>query len=66
MSEIKVGDVVDYHSVMDEPATSFGHEVTHILEVPNNFGYDVAWITGKSGCVCVEALSLQNEEENNG
>jgi len=24
---------------------------------PNNFGCNVAWITGKSGCVCIEALS---------
>lgn len=53
----KIGDVVNYHSVIGEEITSTGHIIKHIDLAPNNFGCNVAWITGKSGCVCIEALS---------
>lgn len=58
MSDFKVGDKVNYHSIIGEAITSNGHEITHIELEPNNFGNDVAWITNKSGCVALQALSL--------
>ncbi len=57
---IKVGDKVNYHSLIGGPVTSTGHEVTDIEEQPNNYGSDVAWVTNKRGCVAVAALSLYN------
>jgi hypothetical protein len=54
--KIKAGDVVSYSSVIDGPVTSTGHVVECVLPQPNNFGTDVAWIKGKSGCVAVAAL----------
>jgi len=52
-----VGDIVNYHAIIGEGITSTGHTITTILPAPNNFGGDVAWISGKSGCVSLEALS---------
>ena len=54
---IKVGDTVDYHSVIGEKATSIGHVVVAIYPDPNNFGCDTATITGKIGVVSVDSLS---------
>lgn len=54
---LKVGDTVNYHSIIGGPATSEGHKILHIEQEPNNFGCDVAWISGKSGCVAMSALS---------
>lgn len=51
-----LGDVVNYHSVIGGPVTSTGHVVMAIQLAPS--GRDVAWISGKSGCVAVAALSL--------
>ena len=56
--KIKIGNKVNYHAVIGEGVTSTGHTVKAIELMPNNYGSDVAWITGKSGCVCMEALSL--------
>jgi hypothetical protein len=56
--KIKVGDKVDYHSLVGGEVTSTGHEVTELYPKPNNFGCDCAMITGKSGVVNVAALSL--------
>jgi len=56
---IKVGDLVNYHDVIGEEITSRGHVVKAIVREPDsNFSCDVAWITGKSSCVAVAALSL--------
>jgi len=52
-----VGDIVNYHAIIGDGITSTGHTITTILPAPNNFGRDVAWISGKSGCVSLEALS---------
>lgn len=57
MSAFKEGDKVNYHSFIGGPVSSTGHEIKQIQLQPNNFGEDVAWITGKSGCVSLEALS---------
>ncbi len=58
---IKVGQIVNYHSFIGGPVTSTGHVVKSIEKMPNNYGVDVAWITGKSGCVDMESLSTGEE-----
>ena len=60
--DIELGDKVNYHSVMNPrgPITSSGHTVKTIMVTPNNFDTDVAWITGKSGCVALDALSIDS------
>lgn len=52
-----VGDSVNYHSYIGGTVTSGPHEVIAIELQPNNYGTDVAWITGKAGCVALAALS---------
>ena len=54
---VEVGDKVYYHSVINGPATSKDHVVIKVLKKPNNFGQDVAWISGKAGCVSMKALT---------
>jgi len=56
-ASIKVGDRVAYHSIVGGPVTSTGHSVYAIERTPNNYGCDVAWITGKAGCVALAALT---------
>lgn len=59
MRNFKVGDKVNYHSIIGHGVTSEGHEITAIDDEPNNnFGGPVAWLTNKSGCVSFDALSL--------
>ena len=52
-----VGDKVDYHSVIGGPVTSTGHTILAVERKPNNYGRDVAWISGRAGCVALDALS---------
>lgn len=59
--DFKVGDSVNYHSVIGVPVTSTGHEIKTIEMQPNNYGCDVAWISDKSGCVDLKALSIAEE-----
>lgn len=59
MNSITVGSKVNYHSYIGGSVTSTGHTVLSISLAPNSFGCDVAWITGKTGCVAVAALSLE-------
>ena len=56
---LKIGDKVNYHSLKNGPVDSSGHEIKSIDMEPNNFGCNVAWISGKSGCVAVANLSLE-------
>lgn len=56
----KVDDVVNFHSIIGGEVTSTGHVIESILMMPNNFGCDVAWVTGKSGCVAIAALSNES------
>lgn len=58
---IEVGDRVDYHSIIGGPITSKDHTVKLIGPEPNNFGCNVAWVSGKSGCVAIEALSINHD-----
>ena len=55
--KIEEGDKVDYHGMYDGPIDSTGHTVKAIKYAPNNYGCDVAWITGKAGCVAMRCLS---------
>lgn len=51
---LRVGDWVNYHAVIGGPITTTGHKI-RAIEVLG--GRTVAWITGKAGCVAIEALS---------
>lgn len=57
----KVGDVVDYHSIIDGEVTSKAHVITDIGELGH--GETVAWITNKRGCVSLKALSYASIED---
>ena len=59
-NKIEVGTKVNYHSIVNGPITSSGHIVEAIEPKPNNYGTTVAWITGKSGCVSIKALTKDN------
>lgn len=54
MKDIKVGDIVNYHSIIGGKITSFGHKVTAIEK---RYGQWIAWITEKPACVSIKALS---------
>jgi len=56
MKKPKIGDKVDYHSLIGGPVTSTGHTVDS--EPYIMCGTLVASITGKAGCVDVDALTL--------
>lgn len=58
----KKGDVVNYHSIIGCAVTSENHAIESIEYYPNNFGCDVAWISEKSGCVALDALSNEDNE----
>ena len=53
----KVGDKVNYHSIIGGKITTTDHEITSLMFEPNDFGTDVARITNKSGYVALDALS---------
>lgn len=55
MKEFKKGDVVNYHSIIGGPVTSTEHTIQHIGELGH--GEAVAWLSDKSGCVSLKALS---------
>ena len=58
-----IGDKVNYHSIIGGEVTSTGHEVKLFGEI---CGEKVAWITDKSGCVGVKALTMDWEAMDNG
>jgi len=58
-----VGNKVNYHLFIGGPVKSTNHTIKSIELEPNNYGADVAWISGKSGCVDLEALSIQGDEQ---
>ena len=51
---------VDYHAIIGDEVTSSGHTIEAIDKLPS--GVRVAWISGKSGCVALEALTLTPQE----
>ena len=58
---MKEGDRVNFHAVIGEPPTSTDHFIEYIGTIPSASG-QVAWITGKAGCVSLEALSIDSSE----
>lgn len=58
IEDLKVGDKVNYHGSLGQGVISSNHEIKDIESKPNNFGCDVAWVTGKAGCVDIEHLEL--------
>ena len=56
---MKVGDVVFYHPIIGRKHTGVKHEIQNIGKLGSE---DVAWISGKSGCVSMEALSLAHAD----
>jgi hypothetical protein len=54
---LKPGMLVNYHGIIGGDITSTSHKIKSIEFEPNNYQQDVAWITGKSGCVALAALS---------
>ena len=61
MSALKIGDKVNYHCFAGGNVSSFGHVVTDIALAPNDFDEDVAWISGKCGCISLEHLSINED-----
>lgn len=59
---IKVGDYVDFHSVIGGPITLRHRRVYQTCD--DFHGRSVAWISGKAGCVAVEALTPSQGEVN--
>jgi len=57
LAKIAVGEKVDFHLRIGGEVTSTGHTVLEVFPRPNNFGCDVARITGVSGVVATAALS---------
>ncbi len=54
---IERGMEVDYHATAGGPVTSTGHIVQAIERVPNEYGCDMAWITGKAQGVPLDTLT---------
>ena len=52
----KVGDLVDYHSVIGGPVTQAGLIVREPVQLLGGHSW-VVWLAGKAGCVFVEALT---------
>lgn len=59
-----VGDKVNYHAIIGGPVTSAGHIVQQVDRL--SCGELVAFISGKSGCVSVDALSPEVEQQEEG
>lgn len=56
VNKFKVGQVVSYHPFVGKAPVSCGHEITAVDTVPNAYGENVAWITGKAGCISFNCL----------
>lgn len=66
MSNLQVGDTVNYHAIIGGPVSSTDHVIEDIERAPNNYGCDVAWVTGKRGCVAMRALSVKQRPSQSG
>lgn len=54
--DFNVGEFVNFHPFLNGDAVSKGHRITNVSLQPNNFGDDVAWLSGKSGCISFRCL----------
>ena len=57
LARLAVGEKVDFHLRIGGEVTSSGHTVLQVMPKPNNFGRDVALISGVSGWVAQAALT---------
>jgi len=57
----RVGDIVNYHSVIGKPPTKLGLKVRAGPELLGGHTW-VVWLEGHSGCVCVEAVSPETKQ----
>ncbi len=55
MSEIRIGMLVNYHSIIGGPVTSTGHKVTKLQILLD--GRRFVWISRKCACVAWASLS---------
>lgn len=55
--KFKIGDLVWYHPIIDEPGKNGPYKVRQLGEIPSADG-TVYWLKGKAGCVCEAALSV--------
>lgn len=55
--KLSTGDIVNFHPIIGGAVGSTGHIIQEIQYAPNDFGCDVAWVSGKCGCVALAALS---------
>ena len=62
LEQIAVGDKVDFHLWVGGEAKSVGHTVLEVWPKPNNFGSDVARISGRSDWVATAALTRSDDE----
>ena len=56
--KLKVGDTVNYHSVIGGSITSRNHKIEYLGSLIN--GEKIAWITKKDSVISIEALSKDN------
>lgn len=56
--DLKVGNKVGYSIFENQKPVGVGKVKSIHLE-PNDFGCDVAFVTGKSGCVAISHLTKQ-------
>lgn len=61
--KFKIGDKVDYHSVIGQEITSRNHTILELYPKPNNFNRDCAKISGKAGVVSCDALTITKENK---
>ncbi len=66
IARLAAGDRVDFNLRIGGPVTSTGHEIVEVWRRPNNFGADVARITGKAGWVALAALTRAKPEGRSG
>lgn len=64
LSGLKMGDKVDYHSIIGGPITSYGHTIIKCDPYILSEHTEVAFITDVRGCVATEALTRSEEAKN--
>ena len=62
--DLQVGIGVRYHPIIGGKHDGNLYTVRHVGSIPSSTT-PVAWLEGKSGCVCIEALSLPQPGQDN-
>lgn len=66
LAKLAAGEKVDFHLRIGGEVTSTGHTVLEVWPRPNNFGCDVARVSGLSGWVATAALTRTPAEGRSG